>query len=199
MALKPCRECGKQVSTEATACPNCGVPKPTRAPRAARPRSRPSERKIAAHLEANRRKSRIIVGALGATIATILLIVAFAPSESPDVAPPPARPVDPSHAELVARARARLEAEGSATGSNSRRLRYLHQDEFRKEHPGDFVSAAFYGNLRVGMSEALVLWAWGLPLDRNRTTTAYGTREQWVYGEGRYAYLEEGVLTSFQD
>jgi len=30
MALHPCRECGKQVSTEAATCPQCGVPEPTR-------------------------------------------------------------------------------------------------------------------------------------------------------------------------
>lgn len=29
MALKPCRECKQEVSTEAKACPNCGTPKPT--------------------------------------------------------------------------------------------------------------------------------------------------------------------------
>ena len=29
MALKPCRECKKKVSTEALACPRCGVPNPT--------------------------------------------------------------------------------------------------------------------------------------------------------------------------
>jgi RNA polymerase subunit RPABC4/transcription elongation factor Spt4 len=29
MALKPCRECKKEVSTEATVCPHCGTPKPT--------------------------------------------------------------------------------------------------------------------------------------------------------------------------
>ena len=29
MALKPCRECKKKVSTEAVSCPNCGVPNPT--------------------------------------------------------------------------------------------------------------------------------------------------------------------------
>ena len=29
MALKPCRECEKKVSTEANSCPNCGVPNPT--------------------------------------------------------------------------------------------------------------------------------------------------------------------------
>ena len=28
MALKPCRECGKEVSTEAKVCPHCGVAKP---------------------------------------------------------------------------------------------------------------------------------------------------------------------------
>jgi len=28
MALKPCRECGKQVSTEAATCPKCGVSSP---------------------------------------------------------------------------------------------------------------------------------------------------------------------------
>tara|TARA_B100000795_G_scaffold25204_1_gene16813 strand:+ start:79 stop:570 length:492 start_codon:yes stop_codon:yes gene_type:complete len=29
MALKPCRECNKKVSTEASVCPSCGVPNPT--------------------------------------------------------------------------------------------------------------------------------------------------------------------------
>ena len=29
MALKPCRECNKKVSKEATSCPSCGVPNPT--------------------------------------------------------------------------------------------------------------------------------------------------------------------------
>jgi len=27
--LVPCRECGKQISTEALSCPHCGVPSPT--------------------------------------------------------------------------------------------------------------------------------------------------------------------------
>ena len=29
MALKPCRECGEKVSTEAKTCPNCGKKNPT--------------------------------------------------------------------------------------------------------------------------------------------------------------------------
>ena len=35
MALVACRECGKMVSTEAAACPDCGVPNPTQKPWAA--------------------------------------------------------------------------------------------------------------------------------------------------------------------
>jgi hypothetical protein len=30
MPLQPCRECGKEVSTEAAACPHCGAATPTR-------------------------------------------------------------------------------------------------------------------------------------------------------------------------
>lgn len=30
MPLKPCRECGKEVATDARACPQCGAPAPTR-------------------------------------------------------------------------------------------------------------------------------------------------------------------------
>jgi RNA polymerase subunit RPABC4/transcription elongation factor Spt4 len=29
MAMSNCKECGKQVSTTAKTCPNCGAPKPT--------------------------------------------------------------------------------------------------------------------------------------------------------------------------
>lgn len=40
MALHPCRECGQQVSTEATACPHCGVPQPVEKPEDLAPRVR---------------------------------------------------------------------------------------------------------------------------------------------------------------
>lgn len=35
MALKPCKECGKEISTEAKACPNCGKKDPTGKPTSA--------------------------------------------------------------------------------------------------------------------------------------------------------------------
>lgn len=40
---------------------------------------------------------------------------------------------------------------------------------------------------------------WGMPNKINKTTTAYGTREQWVYGNGKYLYFENGILTSIQN
>ncbi|AGK96763.1 zinc ribbon domain-containing protein [Clostridium pasteurianum] len=40
---------------------------------------------------------------------------------------------------------------------------------------------------------------WGNPKSINRTTTAYGTSEQWVYPNYRYIYLDNGIVTSIQD
>lgn len=37
---------------------------------------------------------------------------------------------------------------------------------------------------------------WGRPESINRTKTRYGTMEQWVYGDGRYLYLENGRVTA---
>ncbi|MBQ6936660.1 MAG: hypothetical protein IJN49_08960 [Clostridia bacterium] len=37
---------------------------------------------------------------------------------------------------------------------------------------------------------------WGSPKKINKNTYSWGVREQWVYGDGRYIYLEDGVVTS---
>lgn len=51
----------------------------------------------------------------------------------------------------------------------------------------------------IGMSEQQALdSSWGRPERVNRTTTAYGTREQWVYGRN-YLYFTDGVLTAIQN
>lgn len=53
--------------------------------------------------------------------------------------------------------------------------------------------------VRIGMGQQDVLdSSWGRPNKVNKTTTAYGVREQWVYGGG-YLYFENGVLTSIQN
>jgi hypothetical protein len=54
---------------------------------------------------------------------------------------------------------------------------------------------------RIGMTKDQV-WSgtsWGRPDDIRRTTTALGTREQWIYDHRRYLYFDNGVLTAIQD
>lgn len=55
--------------------------------------------------------------------------------------------------------------------------------------------------VRIGMTRDQVINGtnWGKPQKVNRTTTRYGTSEQWVYGDGNYLYFEDGVLTSIQN
>lgn len=49
----------------------------------------------------------------------------------------------------------------------------------------------------MGASAEMVRLAWGAPDEINRTTTAVGIHEQWVYGD-QYLYLDNGVLTTIQ-
>lgn len=54
----------------------------------------------------------------------------------------------------------------------------------------------------IGMNQEQLILSWGEPDDKNRTVTKYGIREQWIYGEFpnvTYVYLEDGVVTSWQD
>lgn len=41
--------------------------------------------------------------------------------------------------------------------------------------------------------------SWGKPSDINKTTTAYGVHEQWVYSGNRYIYLDDGIVTAIQE
>jgi hypothetical protein len=50
------------------------------------------------------------------------------------------------------------------------------------------------------MTDKMARDSWGAPNDINRTVTAYGTSEQWVYDKMKtYLYFENGILTSWQD
>jgi len=53
--------------------------------------------------------------------------------------------------------------------------------------------------VKVGMTQQECLnSSWGEPEKVNKTTTAYGTKEQWVY-DGNYLYFEDGILTTIQN
>lgn len=53
---------------------------------------------------------------------------------------------------------------------------------------------------RIGMTakEVVNKTNWGKPEQINRTITADGVAEQWVYGEGEYLYFRNGRLTAIQ-
>ncbi|WP_088226122.1 hypothetical protein [Desulfosporosinus sp. FKB] len=55
--------------------------------------------------------------------------------------------------------------------------------------------------VRIGMTEQEVLdSSWGKPQKTNKTITAYGTTEQWVYADGNgYLYFDNGILTAVQN
>lgn len=39
---------------------------------------------------------------------------------------------------------------------------------------------------------------WGIPEKKNISTGSYGVHEQWVYGYGKYLYLEDGIVTDIE-
>ena len=57
------------------------------------------------------------------------------------------------------------------------------------------------GGVQLGMTPKQVVeqTSWGKPNKINKSTNQFGTREQWVYGDGNYLYFENGVLKSIQN
>jgi len=55
--------------------------------------------------------------------------------------------------------------------------------------------------VQIGMTTKQVLeqTSWGKPNRTNRTTTAHGTSEQWVYGNSNYLYFRNGILSAIQN
>jgi hypothetical protein len=71
-------------------------------------------------------------------------------------------------------------------------------DKYRAEQRANDARCARIGGAKVGMNAAAIQKScWGRPLRVNITTTADGTREQWIYGGG-YLYLTDGVVTAIQ-
>jgi hypothetical protein len=50
----------------------------------------------------------------------------------------------------------------------------------------------------LGMTADQIRLSWGKPEKINTTTTARREHEQWVYGQGQYLYVDNGVLKSMQ-
>lgn len=59
----------------------------------------------------------------------------------------------------------------------------------------------YLGNPPIGCTkqEALRYTKWSTPTDINKTTTKYGTHEQYCYSNFRYLYFDNDILTAIQD
>ena len=55
------------------------------------------------------------------------------------------------------------------------------------------------GKIRIGMTKNMCRESWGEPDDINKTTTTYGTNEQWVYGYSYVYFDENGKITAIQN
>jgi tetratricopeptide (TPR) repeat protein len=110
MAIKPCRECGASVSTEAQPCPQCGAPDPTKDKSVA---AEPIKDKSAAAetikgtagpvAPAEHKKSRwLIAGGSVFILAAVAIFFASAQPTPPTQPTPPVAPAPPETAESLA-------------------------------------------------------------------------------------------------
>lgn len=61
----------------------------------------------------------------------------------------------------------------------------------------DLPETSYIPDPTIGMTASEVKNStWGSPQKINKNTYSWGVREQWVYGDGRYIYLEDGIVTS---
>ena len=95
-----------------------------------------------------------------------------------------------------------LKAEAKTRAAEAAKQAAIKREERRKsilaKYGEYYGSAILQGNVIIGMTTEQCREAWGHPRRINRTTTAYGVSEQWVYGY-RYLYFENGKLTAIQD
>jgi hypothetical protein len=55
------------------------------------------------------------------------------------------------------------------------------------------------GNVVLGMTKDMCLYAWGNPIDTNTMRSAGGVTEQWVYNWSTYLYFQNGILKTIQN
>jgi hypothetical protein len=152
MALKKCKECGKELSAEADKCPHCSA----------------------------RDKTRIVwhIGII-IILGIILLIRVFGRLNS-ETSTPVSPPRPPTAAELEARKWAEDSArkvEEQYLKTRAGKLWLEHKDWARQ-----YCEAIVNGKVMAGMNPEQVRAAWEPPERINRTVTPGHTAEEWVYG-----------------
>lgn len=196
MALVKCKECGSEISNKAKACPKCGATPPKETS-----------------------KFTIVVGGFFALIVGMAVFRPSGPPDTPIVAAAPAKPA-PSRArhpecagnpeqekcdqrldelakETPEQKAARVKRLNQAAADAEKAAKALALEEKKAERLAKAKKKK--EGVNIGMSKQDVLdSSWGRPSHINRTTTARGTREQWVY-DGNYLYFDADTLTSIQN
>lgn len=105
--------------------------------------------------------------------------------------------------ELIAIAKERAARKAEADNLLTEQIREENWKKLVDEFGYEQAKLIKSKQIRIGMSARAVRESWGDPSDINTTTTAHGTHEQWVYrGDNyndRYAYFDNGVLTTIQE
>ncbi|MFB5281911.1 hypothetical protein [Peribacillus sp. Hz7] len=92
------------------------------------------------------------------------------------------------------------ELEAWATEKKSQYAPIVEEEQKQREQDQINETTRNPQSVSIGMTKEEVLTeGWGRPQDVNRTITANGTSEQWVYAGYRYLYFEDGILVTIQD
>ena len=210
MARARCRECGKEVSTEATTCPHCGCPAP--APTA-------PER-------AETRTGALVLTGIAAVIIAVTTCnrqtkpvtpTSVAKSATPSASLPlPAAPAAPAPTptpkELKARADvAKIKAEqfcsvlgktirATAAKPNEYREAMIERAMQHEHMTWEMIAGIELKQPVLGMDACGVIAALGKPDRSNRSVGKFGEHHQLVYSDrGLYVYLDNYKVTSWQD
>jgi hypothetical protein len=77
---------------------------------------------------------------------------------------------------------------------------YMYFNRFIDEKVNPLIEYYNSKTVKIGMNTLELIVSMGYPNKINRTTTASSVSQQWVYRDiDVYVYLENGVVTSFQD
>lgn len=171
MSLKKCKDCGATVSSGAVACPSCGKPQ--------------------------KRMSGCVSSLLVVIVVTVVVVGwgLYIATRNPS----PPQPSGLLSPDQVSNALKPSDAETKKTSDPA--WQKTKAGKIWKRHPAwsaEVCETLAAHKVRIGMVDAQVREAWGKPDHINKTSTANGDSEQWVWGSNQYAYFHDGFLTSIQ-
>ena len=106
-----------------------------------------------------------------------------------------------AYLELKAKAAPQSEIDSMARSCQAQHERNLSYAEWEKQEAEERLRISKLPRPSIGMNANQVVkkTSWGAPKSVNRTTTATGSTEQWVYGPNAYLYFRNGKLFAIQD